>query len=418
MATAASKSLTVSSPRTNWISLHSPSPKDEIMIDENTHAPAAAEPVNPPQKQWWRFFQREDWIVVGWVLAISVLFFFLGTKAYQILDNKWTVGFHGWLQLWSRWDGDQYLRLAKVGYTSDSVWKAWLYPLYPWCIRFVAGVAGNYVVSALIVSGTALFSAAVLLRRLVSIDFEPEVALRSVWFLLIFPTAYFLHVCYTESLFLALVIGSVFTARRERWWLAGLLGALAWMTRANGIILLPTLAVEAACQFWASRRWNWRWLWIGVVPAGFAVYLLINWKVSGAPFAFLTSRNALFRVRPSWPWVGLRGTMGVIYHWKPTDAEMIGAQEFYFVILGFIGTVASWVKLRPTYAMWVSGNWLLVTSASWLLSMPRYTLVMFPIFILFALLAKNRFWYALITIWSLLFFALFASLFVWGRWAF
>jgi hypothetical protein len=370
------------------------------------------------RKAWWRFLQRDDWIVLGWVLAISVLFFIFGTKAYQILANQRIASFQGWLELWSRWDADQYLRLAKFGYTSDSIWKAWLYPLYPWCIRVVAWITGNYVVAALIVSGTALFFAAVLLRRLVSIDFAPEVALRSAWFFLIFPTAYFLHVCYTESLFLALVIGSVLAARRERWWLAGLLGALSWMTRANGIILLPTLLVEAAHQFWVTRRWNWRWLWIGIVPAGFGVYLLINWKVSGAPFAFLESRKALFAVSASWPWIGLRGTIGVLQHWKPTDAEMIGAQELYFIILGLICAIASWLRLRPTYAMWISGNWLLVTSASWLLSMPRYALAMFPIFILFALLAGNRLCNALITIWSLLFFALFTSLFVWGHWAF
>jgi hypothetical protein len=50
--------------------------------------------------------------------------------------------------------------------------------------------------------------------------------------------------------------------------------------------------------------------------------------------------------------------------------------------------------------------------------MPRYMLTMFPIFILFALLARNRLWYAVITIWSLLFLALFTSLFVRGLWAF
>ena len=39
-------------------------------------------------------------------------------------------------------------------------------------------------------------------------------------------------------------------------------------------------------------------------------------------------------------------------------------------------------------------------------------------FTLFALLARNLFLYALITIWSLLFLALFESLCVWSKWAF
>ena len=67
---------------------------------------------------------------------------------------------------------------------------------------------------------------------------------------------------------------------------------------------------------------------------------------------------------------------------------------------------------------WMAGNWLLLASVTFIESMPRYALVMFPIFILFALLAKNQFWNALITVWSLLFLALFTSLFVRGWWAF
>jgi hypothetical protein len=43
---------------------------------------------------------------------------------------------------------------------------------------------------------------------------------------------------------------------------------------------------------------------------------------------------------------------------------------------------------------------------------------MFPIFILFALLAANRLWNAILTVWSLLFLAFFSSLFAWGHWAF
>ena len=49
---------------------------------------------------------------------------------------------------------------------------------------------------------------------------------------------------------------------------------------------------------------------------------------------------------------------------------------------------------------------------------PRYTLTMFPIFILFGLLSQNRFWAGVLTVWSLLFFALFAVLFARGEWAF
>jgi hypothetical protein len=54
--------------------------------------------------------------------------------------------------------------------------------VFSWCVRLVAWVAGTYVVSALIVSGTALLIGAILFRRLVSIDFTPGIALHSAWF--------------------------------------------------------------------------------------------------------------------------------------------------------------------------------------------------------------------------------------------
>ena len=54
--------------------------------------------------------------------------------------------------------------------------------VFPLVRATVAWVAGNHVVSALIVSGTALLIGTVLFRRLVSIDFTPGIALRSAWF--------------------------------------------------------------------------------------------------------------------------------------------------------------------------------------------------------------------------------------------
>jgi hypothetical protein len=55
-----------------------------------------------------------------------------------------------------------------------------------------------------------------------------------------------------------------------------MLGALSWTTCANGMVLLPTLAVEEAHQFRTTRRW----LWIALVPAGFGVYLLLTGKLA------------------------------------------------------------------------------------------------------------------------------------------
>jgi hypothetical protein len=359
----------------------------------------------------------DDWLVIGWVFATKVLLLVFGVRSYQMLEDKRVPVRLGWLEIWNRWDALYFQHLAQVGYTASDKLKAWFYPLYPWCIRIVAFISGNFLIAAFIVSAIASVVVAIVLRRLVALDFSTNTARRAVWFFLIFPAAYVLHIGYTESLFLALAIGSVLAARTERWWLAGVLGAFSWMTRANGIVLLPTLGVEAAHQWLAGKRWRWQWLWIAIVPAGFAVYLFLNWRVSGDPFAFLKMRRQLFHMSFSWPWVGIRGAIGNLRR-TPNQAEILGGQELFFTALGLACAIASWFKLRPSYATWITANWLLLASVTFIESMPRYALTMFPIFILFALLGKNRFWSAVITVWSLFFLALFSSLFVRGWWVF
>ena len=359
----------------------------------------------------------DDWLIIGWVFASKALLFVFGAKSYQILENERPGGLRGWLEIWNQWDSIHYLRLAQVGYSSKDVWKAWFYPLFPWTTRFVAWATGNYLVAAFIVSALGVLAAALVLRRLVAIEFSTEVAMRAVWFFLIFPTAYFLHIGYTESLFLALVITSIWAARKQNWSLAGVTGALAWMTRANGSMLVPALAVEAAHQWWSSRRWNWSWLYLAIVPLGFGVYLFLNWKITGDPFAALRMRKTISSATVAWPWVGIHDSIDSLDR-EPGEAEIVGAQELYFTILGLICVIASWVKLRPVYSVWMTGNYLLVTSVDFIESVPRYSLTMFPIFMLFALVGASRFWFGIITIWSLLFLAIFSSLFVRGWWAF
>jgi hypothetical protein len=371
----------------------------------------------PQRRRFTSLISRSDWVVIGWVLATKFALFVFAAKSFQIFQNERVVGIYRALAIWNRWDSLHYLKLAEFGYSRTDVLKSWFYPLFPWCVRFVAYLTHDYLISGLVVSGVAGLAAVLVFRRLVELDYSRAVALRSVWYFLIFPAAHFFHIAYTEALFLALAIGSIYAARIDRWALAGLLGALAFATRANGIILIPTLGVEALHQFWLRRHWNWRWLWIAVVPAGFGVYLLVNQNITGDPFWFLQARQKLFAMHFTWPWVGIREAI-LNFDRSPCDAEIVGAQELYFTILSLICAVVSWIKLRPVYAMWITGNYLLVTCVSFLASMPRYALTFFPIFMLFGLLTANRVWRAFLTMASILFLAIFATLFVRGWWSF
>jgi hypothetical protein len=360
---------------------------------------------------------HDDWLVMGWAMATKILLLLFGVASYQAIeDEKVSFGWP-WLEIWNQWDAIHFLRLAEFGYSAADKFKAWFYPLYPWSVRFLSYVCGDFLLASFLVSGIALLFAVVILRRLAAFESSDKIARQTVYFFLIFPTAFYLHIGYTESLFLAFALGSVYAARKERWWLAGILGALSWMTRANGIILLLTLVVEAGHQWFVGRRWRWQWLWIALVPFGFAVYLFLNWRISGDPFAFLKLRQELFHMSFSWPWNGIADAFRNLER-TPNEAEIVGTQELIFTGLGFACVILSWMQLRPIYATWVTGNWLLLVCVSFIESMPRYTLTMFPIFFLFAFLSENRFWKMVVTMWSLLFFALFSGLFVRGWWVF
>jgi hypothetical protein len=227
----------------------------------------------------------------------------------------------------------------------------------------------------------------------------------------------FLHVEYSESLFLALALASILAARMDRWCWAGVLGAFCWMTRGVGAVLLPALAVEVTQQYWARRCWNRQWLWIAVVPAGFAVYLFVNWHVAGNPFAFLQTGKISFEQSFALPLVGIEQALWAIYPPRARQKWWVHRSSFSRRLVLFVRSLV-WIKLRPIYAMWMTASLVLFTSVNFLQSIPRYTLTMFPIFILFALLGRNRFWAGVLTVWSLLFFALLAVLFARGEWAF
>jgi Dolichyl-phosphate-mannose-protein mannosyltransferase len=382
--------------------------------------PRRKEPLTRPA---WRLPAWFDARAAGLVLAVKALLLLYGAQAFVVWKNERLGSFYDWLAIWNRWDAPHYLDIARMGYVSQGVEARWIvfYPLYPWLVRAAAFVLRDELLGAFLVSGVASVAAGVLLYRLARLDEEEEVARASVFYLLVFPTAYFLHIGYTESLFLALALGAFAAARARCWWAAGLLGGLAAMTRVNGLLLLPALVFEARAEYAESGRGRGPlgWLWLLLVVAGFGVYLFINWWVLGDPRAFLDAQGNYWYKSLTWPWVGVGEAWNAVWGRAPSDAQMVGWQELFFVLLGLGMTVWAWLRLRTSYAVWMTCNWLLWTSTKFVLSVPRYTLVLFPAFILLARLRASRpVWGAAVVVWSLLFLALFAARFAQGYWAF
>ncbi len=361
-----------------------------------------------------------DWRVVGMILAIRVVYYFYATQAFQVLTNSRIGTFERWLSIWNHWDAVHYLSLARNGYqaTGEARLLIIFYPLFPWVIRLAALVFGNYILSAVVVVGIASVAAGLLLKELVQLDYPRETAYQAVWFMFIFPGSAALYLPYSESMLLAFSLGSFLAARKDRWAMAGILGGLAALTRINGMVLIPALMVEAGHQFYLTRRWRRQWLWIGLIGLGVLAFLALNYYVLGNPLMFMTYRREYWFQALSWPWNGIWGKIGMALRGSGERGAIIGVQDLLFIILGFAATVWSCFKLRPSYAVWMVCNWLLFTSTGFILGVSRFSVVMFPVYIIFSELSANRIWYMAITVWSLLFLALFTGLYVEGHWIF
>jgi len=325
------------------------------------------------------------------------------------------------MNMFAKWDSPHYMFIAENGYVNEGDPANFIvfFPLYPVLVRLITFDFAYVNLSGLLVSNLFSVAAVVYLFKLAKLDYSDSVAKKAVLFLCVFPTAYFLSAVFTESLFLAVVIASLYYARQGKWGFAGALGLLASLTRLAGALMLPVLAVEYFHQKgWKPKAADLRLLWVGLPVLGFVVYLLINYAVTGGFFMFMEIQ------RTHWyetfdPLAGLVQALNWPSHSTFPDSLTVGYAQVAFAGLGlFMILIGYFAKLRPSYQVYMLFNWLLAVSISFWISVPRYVLTLFPMFLVLALASKKKvvtFGITAVSLMGLLFFTwLFAS----GAWAF
>ncbi|MGC8832347.1 MAG: hypothetical protein ACP5PQ_07190, partial [Thermoproteota archaeon] len=319
------------------------------------------------------------------------------------------------------WDSPHYIDIAKNWYVNVGERRFFIvfFPLYPLLIRLTTFDWQYVNLSALVVSNVSSIIAAIYLLKLAKLDFEDDVAKRAVLYLSIFPTAYFLCAIYTEALFLALVVACVYYARLENWHLAGFLGMLSSLTRITGLVLLPALIVEyLSQQKWKSRKMSIKILWPFLTLAGFLIYLAINYQVTGSFFTFIEIEKTHWHQTFN-PLLGLKGAWKWTVNATFPDNLTIGAAQLAFAALGFLGIVLGFLlHLRPSYNMYTFFAWAMSVSTGWWISIPRYMLVLFPLFIILGILGRRRKFNLIVAPIFLLLLSFFTFLFSRGIWAF
>jgi len=191
--------------------------------------------------KWYEALKSILPIYVGIHLAFFAISFF--SVLFVLSDfSKQSMPIYTLWQSWHHWDTGNFLVVAVHGYTAPN--QTAFFPLYPIFERGLMFITNNPFTAGLIISDVAGLVMLVVLYRLVEEDFDAERAYRTVLYLSIFPTAFFLAAAYNESLFICFALFSFYYMRHGNWWLAGLFGFLATLTRSSGLLLLVPFCYE------------------------------------------------------------------------------------------------------------------------------------------------------------------------------
>ena len=143
------------------------------------------------------------------------------------------------------WDGDWYQSLLVHGYDGVPAEGVRFFPGFVLAGRLADAILpGGPGVALVVLANVSALVATVLLHRLVVLETgNRALARRAVWALSLFPPAFVLAWAYGEGLFLALAVGVLLCARRERWLTVALLALGAGLVRPTGALLaVPVLA--------------------------------------------------------------------------------------------------------------------------------------------------------------------------------
>jgi len=359
-------------------------------------------------------------LVLVWLVVVN-LFALIGLNRFNLKgDNayKWIpVERYTQQQTWniadlhSRWDSNWYLSVAREGYfrsENDTFSNVIFFPLYPLLIRvFAEPLGGDQILAGWLVSCVCLVFAAIYLFKLAKKfhkDVDPSLA---VVLLLSFPTAFFLNAVYTESLFLLLSVAAFFYVKSGNYKVAALFGFLASLTRITGVLLFIPLLIELVKNEGKSKQALVRSFPLLAIPLGTATFFLYHWKRFGDFLLF-------FRVESVWG----RSFSPNLEHFILDNRSAISNFSLDLFYLLFILAVIVVLARRRQFAyfFYVASTALVAISTGTLMSIGRYILVLFPIYLVGAGIKSQNLRYLWLIV-SLLLFALNTILFVNWYWA-
>lgn len=381
------------------------------------------------------WFDSDDRGALKWWWTTRLVVVVIALNAPWLLaggDDRKPAGF---FERWDRWDVQHYERIAVWGYDGppgDPARLEAFFPGYPYLLRLVHFFIPQWQLAGILISLVASSIAIVALSRLAVHEHGRKVGERAALFLVASPTAVFLAAGYTEALFLAFAIPAWLSARRGNWWLACLLAAGASTVRINGLFLAIALIVEFVfCHvrpaFYRNvapapkRHWTQApWLLVPFLPiVAYGVYL---YQRTGDWYYWATAQ------KEGWAryYTGITDAFHATWNAAFSESLNIGWQwtfrfELLAVAIGVIVTVVLLIRLRWGEAIFIGATVFVLATSTWYVSVPRYMLVWWPLWIGLAWLSLRPKWgeavrYVYLVI-AVPLSVLMAAMFLTGRWA-
>ncbi len=336
-------------------------------------------------------------ILLGWVLYIGVVQLIADAAAsdHDGRSPPQKSDYHGFIDdlagvpPLARWDSISFYAVAKDGYSGtepDSRRTPAFLPLYPLLMRWLASFLRiDFFTAGLWVSRFSLLAALILLARHAR-DSQPPgtaawpapAALRAC------PSAFILVSVYSESLFLALALGALTFAHRQRYGLAAACVLGASLTRIQGLALIAAVAALGYSRWRAGTR---PFACFAPAAAGIAAYAAMAGYCQAAfgdPLYHFAVKREFWGQGLTAPWLTLdkaiddtlRATAGGGLGMPYSLLQLPCACLVLFVLMILFGDAR-----RPWPELTFVGCSLAMSLFGGALGgMPRFTLVLFPVF--------------------------------------
>ncbi|HEX4755775.1 MAG TPA: glycosyltransferase 87 family protein [Candidatus Dormibacteraeota bacterium] len=300
------------------------------------------------------------------------------------------------------WDGANYIDIATRGYPAGPLdlvpghpGHLWgFFPGLPILLRAGMFIFGDATSTGIVVSFVGEFLALYYLARLVLLERHGDKGAARVacWALAFFPDAVFLSLVYTDSVFMAAAIASLYYMRRGDQLPACVAAAVAVAVHVTGLVLLPALLVE---YLWRRRRLGWGVVGIAAAAAPALVFFLYAWHQTGDFFAYTTVlQSAPYGGRHlAFPAAGFLTTV------QTGLGDHTASYTFFFLsdaIWGAAGLVAlwyfavNWRRFAPSLTLFSAGVWLSVTCLTYWQGLMRYEIAFIPLYLAVADLWRRR----------------------------